>query len=238
MDNLYQLKEEKDAVHDPNGGVQSITVEEVNAYEGHKIDKLGRYTGLPFIARRAFETEDVVSPGTVYWNGNALNKSENFVLIFGQVTQDGYSFKRIIEKTAANDMLKIKDFAGRTTTLNIVSYEELNDGEGNPYQAVTVVGFPENSDYVYSVDDAVPCMVEIITKSATVSPLTDYDEKFTAAGGAETFEVETNMKNISVTLNEGKVLQKTEGHWEYSGNELTVNYELAEGDFVYIKGLY
>jgi len=238
MDNLYQLKEEKNAVHDPSGGVQSITVEEVNQYEENKLNKLGRYTGFPFIGKRSPETEGVILPGSLYWEGNAMNNEDPFVLRFSQLTQDGNSFMRIIGQTATGDMLKIKDFAGRATILTIISKEQLNDENDNPYQAVTVFGYAENTDYVYSADDAVPCMVEIITKSASIAPLTDYDEKFEAAGGSETFTVPANLKNISVTLNEGKVLQRTEGHWDYSGTSLEMAYEAEAGDYIYIKAIY
>lgn len=64
---------------------------------------------------------------------------------------------------------------------------------------------------------------------------TEYEELFTYTTGAQTFTIPLDLKIMSVTLNDGRVLKKTT-EWTRSGAVITIIYALYSGDTIYITG--
>lgn len=184
-DNLKQLSQQVDSVLNPAGGVGSVLVVNHNALEKGVVSKLGRYTGFPFNSQRD-PVSGVIPYGSLFWNGFALNKNDSqFEIFVSSLTVDGNDFGRILETASSGDILKFKDFVGRTTTLEYISHQ-LDTDTSTPtpldYYRVLVIGYPENSNYAYITDENEPCMIEIIKNTKIFdTQLISYTEPTIAA---------------------------------------------------------
>lgn len=82
---------------------------------------------------------------------------------------------------------------------------------------------------------------EILRKNVNIvnievsDTITEYEELFTYTTGAQTFTIPLDLKIMSVTLNDGRVLKKTT-EWTRSGAVITIIYALYSGDTIYITG--
>jgi hypothetical protein len=163
MDNLKALKTQVDTVIPIGGGVASVTTANHNPFEKAIIDTVGRYTGFPFYSQRS-PTAGEIPYGSLYWNANAMNRNDSpFEIFVSKKTVDGNEISRILSLLSVGDMIKFKDFLGRTTTLEFKGYEEAMDVTDLVYYKILVIGYPENTDYAYQVGENEPCMIEFIT---------------------------------------------------------------------------
>lgn len=166
-DNLKELKENVDFTVPLSGGVASVKVLNDNPHRKQTIDKLGRYTGFPFLSSRS-AIAGVVPNGSFIWNANAMNKSDvGFDVAMGKFTQDGNDIGRVLNLLSDGDLIHFKDFVGRSTTLKFIGFTNSMDAGDNPYYTVDVEGFAENTNYAYQVGEFEPSMVEFITNAGT-----------------------------------------------------------------------
>lgn len=163
MDNLKQLRDKTDTVIPINGGVASVKTVNHNPFEKEIIEKVGKYTGFPFLSKNA-PIDGVVENGTFYWNNNPMNKTTTFEIFLSLNTVDGNRIDRMFKNLNAGDLIHFKDFAGRATTLQFQGYENVIV-ESQEYLSISVVGFGENTDYSYQNTDSEICMIEFISKT-------------------------------------------------------------------------
>ena len=168
-DNLKELKEvQVDFAIPLAGGVASVKTANHNPLEKDIISKLGRYTGFPFSAQR--ENIGIVPNGSLFWNANAMNKSDfQFIISISKNTLDGNYISRILELLVEGDLIHFKDFVGRSTTLKFIGLTEQIDAESNIYYDIVVEGFAENTNYAYQIGENEPCIIEFITNTRTLN---------------------------------------------------------------------
>ncbi|AHK11389.1 hypothetical protein F132_43 [Flavobacterium sp. phage 1/32] len=160
-DNLKQLKANVDTVIPLNGGVASVKVANHNPHVKEIIEKAGRLTGFPFVAGRT-PTNNAVPSGTMFWNGNAMNKTTPFDITLSVNTMDGNLIERILNLTTKGTIIHFKDFVGRSVTLELQSYVKIEN-----FVILTVIGFSENTNYAYQVGEEELCMLEFVGVSGT-----------------------------------------------------------------------
>lgn len=146
MDNLSQIGQLVDQYIDPNGTAGSILAQNHNTILKEVLNKLGKYTGIPYLAHKSI-TE--FTPGKMSWNGNALNVQTVFDITFSKLSADLNDLGRILKFMVNGDIIKFKDFVGRAVLLEFQSYAESTDTNGNDIYNVQVKGFPENLSYIY-----------------------------------------------------------------------------------------
>lgn len=163
MDNLKELRDSIDTVVPINGGIASVKTINDNPSRKLAIEKLGRYTGFPFISKRS-PIDGIVPSGTLFWNGNAMNKGELFDIYIAINTQDGNQIQNVVETLNEGSLIHFKDFVGRSALLEFKSFVREVSGAID-YLIITVKGNTEDIDYAYQIDDEEPCMVEFISNA-------------------------------------------------------------------------
>ncbi len=156
-DNLKELTDDVDVVVPMGGGVASVKVVNDNPHRKLTIEKLGRYTGFPFVSGRS--PDGPITAGQWFWNNNAMNKTDAFDITLSKFTYDGNDIERILKLSSTGSIIHFKDFLGRSTTLEFISYINVDD-----VLTINAKGFAENTDYNYQLDELEPCMVEFIQK--------------------------------------------------------------------------
>lgn len=244
-DNLKLLIDQVNDVIDPTADIGDILASEHNVLEKNVIAMLGRYSGFPFLAKRS-PTDGKVPAGNLYWNGNAMNKNNaDFFISISDLTVDANKFGRIIALMTENDIVKIKDFIGRSVTLKFISSTEMTDPDGLKYHDVLVRGFAENTIYAYQPSDDWPCILEFIRAAQTpAASFNDFDQRYEFDDADESpydFEVEPNMINVSVKIADGNFLTKDIGY-TYAGSTISIIDDaqdlLENGTPINIKGIY
>jgi len=165
MDNLKELTQNVDTVIPLNGGVASVQTENHNPLEKEIIGKVGKYTGFPFMAKRA-EANNLVSPGALILGTIPLNNDGDFELKFSETTLDGNKFERILNLLKEGAIMHLKDFTGKAFLLGYKSFIENQDTNGNVFYSIYFSGFAENSNYVYQPGEENICFVEFIGAGA------------------------------------------------------------------------
>lgn len=240
MDNLKQLIEKKNTVHNPLAPVQGIAVSAVNDFEQDVITQLGRYTGMPFVSK-CEPTDDIVPAGCLFWNGNTMNNATAFVIYISNTTLDANRFSRILALMASGDIIHFKDFIGRSTTLTYIEHSIETDDVANEYLAVTVTGFAENTNYAYQTDESEACMIEIYKTSNPSTFTTGENSKVWNTGDARTFNMasltNTTLKPLMVFQNGGKLKRGTQ--WTLAGLIVTVDagVTIDDGDEFTFPGI-
>ena len=167
MNDLKQISQLADSAIDPQAIPGGILAVEHNALVHSMIQNLGRYVGSPFLSRGT----GLAPIGTFLWNGNPMDSTNTFAVTVSKYTQDGNDFGQILAKSASGDILKFKDFAGRSALFTISKYVSAVDGVGNPTYSIDVKritsspSVSDSLDYTYGVDEQ-PCMIEIISSSS------------------------------------------------------------------------
>lgn len=161
-DNLKQLIENVDLVIPINGGVASVKTANHNPLEKEIISKVGKNTGLPFLAGRTPINGEVPN-GSMFWNGYIMNNVNYFDIILSKKTLDGNEVARILDFYSEGSIIHFKDFVGRSIMLEYSNYIEEVTGSGQEYLVITVKGFEENIDYAYQVGEFESCIIEFLS---------------------------------------------------------------------------
>lgn len=165
-DDLIQLEQDVDTAIPIGGGTASVKTVKHNPLEKKIIKTLGRNTGLPFTAKRS-PVGGVIEVGCLYWNGNAMNKSNpTFSITVSGRTMDGNNTARVLELIVSG-VIHFKDYKGRSVFLKYLGASPGTDTAGNDYFEVYVQGYAENTNYSYQPGDEVLCFVEVWGTVAT-----------------------------------------------------------------------
>ncbi len=158
MDNLKNLEALIEQHIDPNGTPGSILAENHQAILKEVLTKVGKWTGSAFVAQKNATT---FPSGTFSWNNNALNTTSDFVITTSKNTSDLNDFGRVLNTMVTGDLIRFKDFNGRSVFLNYKSHANGLDASGNPTWNITVNGFVDNPNYIYQTAETSIAIVSI-----------------------------------------------------------------------------
>lgn len=160
MDNLQTLLQTIIAQINTPNGIDSITPEIVQAILRDIVTKVGRFTGIPLIAKGS----GTITAGSVIWNNNPMSSTSDFTINISNTTADGTSAIVILSRINAGDIIHIKDFEGRSG-FYLYKSQVINTDNVE----LTLQGFAGNNPYTYLSSDAVSCIMEVLPiKSKTV----------------------------------------------------------------------
>jgi hypothetical protein len=167
-DNLKMLKERIATDIDPSGAPGSILAENHKAILNEVLDKVGRNTGFGF---RANKILTVFQSGSMSWESNAMNILTNFEIKVSKLTLDLNDIGHVLELLNEGDLIKFKDFVGRSVFLEYVSHVADVDGSSNPIYILTVKGKAENINYTYQDNEIELCSFDFKKGSSPASLL-------------------------------------------------------------------
>ena len=163
-DNLKVLKEKIETDIDPNGAPGSILAENHQDILFEVLDKVGNKTGFAFTAEKQVTT---FTNGKMSWENNNMLNIGSFNIKVSKLTKDLNNFGDVLGLLSSPDILKFKDYVGRSAILEYVSHVAGTDGSGNDIYTITVKGKLENPNYIYQDTESLSCMFEIISQSGT-----------------------------------------------------------------------
>lgn len=202
-DNLKILKQNLDVAIDPNAGVGQILAQNHNDVFTEFINKSGKFTGLTFNA--VLEGNAGVIPvGTFSWNGNAMNESNDFIVTTSVKTTDLNNITPLIDNLVEGDVIKFKDFVGRSVLYIFKGYATGVDDNNNDVLNITLSSFADNINYSYQSTENEPCVLDVYINSS-------------------------NYKNLSDKYTEGELNNFVYPDW-YNGIKIPVNYK--DGKFI------
>ncbi len=165
-DNLKIVEQNIDTAIDPNAGVGQILAAEHNQVLKEVVRKAGKYTGFPFVSRGQ-SNAGVITSGFFIWNNNAMNNTSNFVITAAKLTADLNDIGVVLNQLSPADIMRFKDFEGRSVFLEYVSHSSSDDGNGNDTYDITVKGFVENTNYTYQATEEQVSIIDFYTKGSS-----------------------------------------------------------------------
>ena len=163
-DNLKQLTQDVGTAINPAGAPGSILAVNHKSVLTQVIEKAGKYTGLPFVAKLQ-SSAGIIMPGTFVWNGNAMNQNGDFIITVSKYTSDMNDVGHYLSLLAEGTLIHFKDFVGRSVILKYKSHAPDIDGISNDIFNIFVSGVPENTNYTYQANESEVCMIEFFNKS-------------------------------------------------------------------------
>ena len=167
-DNLKLLKEQIAEQIDPSGAPGSVLAENHRDRLTEVMTKAGRFTGFPFEANKTSKN-GLLTTGVFSWESNAMNDTDRFEIKFSTKTLDFNSINLIIDSLSLDDIVRFKDFVGRSVLLKYVSHVYGVDSDSNPICTMNVVGLAENINYTYQESESEQCMIDFYRLSVGVS---------------------------------------------------------------------
>lgn len=158
-DNLKQLTQDVAVAINPAGAPGSILAVNHKSVLTQVIEKAGKYTGLPFVAKRK-SAKGIIMPGTFVWNGNAMNQNGDFIITVSKYTSDMNDVGHYLSLLAEGTLIHFKDFVGRSVILKYKSHAPDIDGISNEVFNISVSAAPENTNYTYQANENEVCMIE------------------------------------------------------------------------------
>lgn len=158
-DNLKQLTQDVGVAINPAGAPGSILAVNHKSVLRQVIEKAGKYTGLPFVAKLQ-SANGIIMPGTFVWNGNAMNESGDFIITVSKYTSDMNDVGHYLSLLAEGTLIHFKDFVGRSVILKYKSHAPDIDGISNEVFNIFVSAAPENTNYTYQANESEVCMIE------------------------------------------------------------------------------
>lgn len=185
-DNLKLLKEQIGQQIDPTGAPGSVLAENHRDRLIEVMTKAGKFTGFPFTSNKT-ATNDLFTSGVFSWESNAMNDTDRFDIKFSTKTLDFNSINLIIDSLLLDDIVRFKDFVGRSVLLKYVSHEYGVDSDSNPICTMTVVGLSENLNYTYQDSESELCMLDFYRLSSNGSG--DGSDGQDGADGLSAYEI-------------------------------------------------
>jgi len=182
MDNLKQLKVDIDSVITDANGPDSIPPQSDNNLRTDMLNKLGKYVGLPYLAK--FDSDQGVVPvGTLVFNENALNNTNDFVITVARRTQDSNDVLHVLDTLQNGSIMHLKDFVGRSFYFDYKEHSQGVDSNGDAVVNITVAAKADNQNYTYQANEEELCILEFYNKAS--------------AGGADyTMTLEANLLKL------------------------------------------
>lgn len=158
-DNLKQLSQDVANAINPAGAPGSILAVNHKSVLTQAIEKSGKYTGLPFVAKLQ-SANGIIMPGTFVWNGNAMNQNGDFIITVSRYTSDMNDVGHYLSLLAEGTLIHFKDFVGRSVILKYKSHVPDIDEISNDVFNISVSAAPENTNYTYQANESEVCMIE------------------------------------------------------------------------------
>lgn len=165
-DNLKVLKQNLDNAIDPNAGIGQILAQDHNDVITEFINKSGKYAGLTYKAV-SDGANGVIPIGTFSWNGNAMNQTGTFILSLSTKTTDLNIVTPLFDNLIQDDLIKFKDFVGRSVLLKYKSHTIGQDTSNNDIVLLSVESLPGNVNYTYQSSENEPCVLDFYPKSSS-----------------------------------------------------------------------
>lgn len=164
--NLKVLKERIETDIDPLGAPGSILAQNHQEILIDVLNNVGKNNGAQYLAHKTLTN---YTNGKMSWNSNAMNNTSDFIMTFAKLTSDLNDFGQILSRLKTNDLLRFKDFVGRSVDLIFQFYEADVDGSGNPVYNVTVKGVAQNVNYVYQDTEIENSVISLSAKAQETS---------------------------------------------------------------------
>lgn len=199
MDNFKILEQTVDQDINPNGAPGSILAANHNNILKTLFSMVGKYTGSPFLSRK---NVTVFTPGLFSWDGNPLNRIQDFTVTMSKKTADLNDVGLILETLVLGDIIQFKDYVGRAVFLVYQSHISDADGSGNPTYIVTVKGLADNPNYVYQENETVVCVLSYHKKAVDASPAisTDTGNTATIGGDGKIFVPDSSTSSVEISV--------------------------------------
>ena len=174
-DNLKILKENLDVAIDPNAGIGDIKAQDHNDVFTELIIKQGKYNGIPLNASSEVGLAGY-RPGRLIWNNNAFDNTSDFTITISQTSKDLNNITPIFSNLSSGDVIKFKDFLGRSCLLEYKSHTL-----DNTLNIINVVvsGYSTNSNYSYQAGEVEQCVIGFFQKSSQTQVQSDWAEEDT-----------------------------------------------------------
>ena len=156
MDDLKTLIQQIDSAINPSALPGGILAANHNAVLQAILSTVGRYTGFAFVAKDTGQAPQ----GSLLWNGNAMNNTSPFTLTISQKTTDGNDLGALLGNATSGDIIRFKDFEGRSALLTFASYVSSDDGSGNNTYNITVQGVVDNPSFTYTTEE-LACIITL-----------------------------------------------------------------------------
>ena len=147
------------------GGPGSIPSEEHRNILLDLLTKVGKYTGIPYKARRT-PNNGLVPSGTFFWNNNALNNTNNFVVTFASNNSDLNPIELHLNRLTKGSLIHFKDYSGRSGYFVYDSHVKTTDSGSSEIFNVTMNAIANNPVYEYQASDDEICVFEFFTASS------------------------------------------------------------------------
>jgi len=121
------------------------------------ISAVGKLAGYPFTAKASGQAPQ----GTLLWNDNAMDGLTSFVVTVSKLTADGNDFGTVLGSIVNGDIIKFKDFEGKSALLQYQSHVAATDGFANDTYDITVIGFAENPSFTYTTEENI-CILDLL----------------------------------------------------------------------------
>jgi len=219
-DNIKLIEDSVNQTLDKNLGISGIKVDNHKAFVLQMLSKLGKYTGFPFVAIN--ESPLGVTPsGSFSWNNNPMNETNDFVVTFSKNTIDNNDIGFLLSKLSVGDLIKFKDYEGRSVFLEYKSYITDVDSSNNDVYNVTVSGLAENTNFAYSSTTQQLCVVDFYMSGGANSST----NKIIIDG----YEFDFKARNNSG----GTTAVPVAGDLAYNGQTNANDYDV---DMIYVSG--
>lgn len=159
-DNLKLTQQNIDAAINPSAPIGGIKAVYHNAVLKEVLNKVGRYTGLPFLAQDTEDPGGIIPTGTFVWGNNPMNQTTPFVVRVSKQTADTNDVGTLLNTVLNGSTIRFKDYVGRSVYLLYQSHIATVDGIGNDVYDITVIGVAENINYTYQPGEKEVCIIE------------------------------------------------------------------------------
>lgn len=160
-DNLKLIYDKITTDIDPAGAPDSIKAEDHRDIEHSMVLSLGKYSGFVYKAIASGTPPD----GSFSWENTPMNTLTDFTVKFNEFTSDGTRMLEVFNIMKKGDLIKFKDFLGRTALLIYQSSTGLVEG-GEKIYNVVVKGIDSNPTYAYNGTDSFDCVFDFLMKGA------------------------------------------------------------------------
>ena len=249
-DNLQIIHDKIGSDIDPAGAPGSVKVEDHRDIEQSMVEKMGKYSGFTYNAI----ANAIPTSGNFSWENNPMNELNDFTVKFNKINSDGLDMSEVFNFMNAKDLIKFKDFIGRTAILIYQSHSELVDGGENIIKVV-VKGISTNPSYAYNGVDSFDSVFEFernLTNTTTVGELNDLDDVvLTSLGSGDKIEFDTvtgkfinrNLPTILITTAVGIDTTTTDANdvpqkgrnVGVDNGATAINYDVNSNDSFYTK---
>ena len=164
MNNLDNIKTDAEQYIDPLGAPGSILAENHQQIVKDILTNVGKYVGAPFKAHKQLS---IFPAGSMSWESKSLNTITPFQIKTSKLTSDLNDFGLVLGTLQIGDLLRFKDFKGRSVFLLFNSFSAEKDGVDNDIYFIEVQGFSENINYTYQDVEILDCIFEVFQQKAS-----------------------------------------------------------------------